>query len=285
MFKGVAGFFSGELSINTDSWHYRWYQYWRKRGGQNPSGYRENLCHYMRVLLIWAPLKWYSKQKYFGFWTPFLATLLLGVLALVAVGFYFTPADTGILLGVIAVGIGLIAGILFLIEWLSIRPREKAIVGNIALKILLGVLSPFLFLYWLLYEQVYRRVLRPTGIWNWYFQPGWKYVISPWALTLVAVVAICLFFWTIVTLKILASVGIFIAAIALAMGLIFGGVYWYERRKLRRSWQVQSGSPSKFMEGLSGTVKISGHYIIARKRRICPFLNLPEESREPSYQH
>lgn len=46
------------MTIKTDSWHYRWYAYWLERGRGNKPHYQENLCHYVRVLLFWAPMTW-----------------------------------------------------------------------------------------------------------------------------------------------------------------------------------------------------------------------------------
>lgn len=46
------------MIINKEAWHYRWYSYWLTHGRGNRSRYRENLCHYVRVLLFWAPATW-----------------------------------------------------------------------------------------------------------------------------------------------------------------------------------------------------------------------------------
>lgn len=45
-------------SVKKKTWHYKWYQYWLNNGRGIPEKYRENLCHYVRVLLFWAPVTW-----------------------------------------------------------------------------------------------------------------------------------------------------------------------------------------------------------------------------------
>ena len=46
------------MTIKTTAWHYRVYQYWARFSPTYGKGYRENLCHYVRVLLFWAPMLW-----------------------------------------------------------------------------------------------------------------------------------------------------------------------------------------------------------------------------------
>ena len=47
------------LVVSARSWHGRLYTWWRAQGGFKTIGYRENLCHYWRVVAIWAPLKFF----------------------------------------------------------------------------------------------------------------------------------------------------------------------------------------------------------------------------------
>ena len=51
------------MHIHTDSWHYRLYAYWLRLSGGNKPGYQENLCHYMRVLVLWAPARWVRESE------------------------------------------------------------------------------------------------------------------------------------------------------------------------------------------------------------------------------
>lgn len=57
MKKSPGGRFADTMIVKPSSWHGRAYQFWQRHGGiKNNPGYRENLCHYSRVVLIWAPL-------------------------------------------------------------------------------------------------------------------------------------------------------------------------------------------------------------------------------------
>lgn len=75
------------MTIKTDSWHYKWYAYWLTYGRGNKIEFRENLCHYVRVLLFWAPMTWIDRHTAWdwGVWTP---RFVLGVIALIYVGLF-----------------------------------------------------------------------------------------------------------------------------------------------------------------------------------------------------
>ncbi len=45
--------------IIGNSWHGRLYRWWDRAGGKHPNpDSRESLCHYVRVVVFWAPLRW-----------------------------------------------------------------------------------------------------------------------------------------------------------------------------------------------------------------------------------
>jgi hypothetical protein len=48
------------LAISSDSWHGRRYLKWRKEYGiYKKYNYRENLCHYIRIVLFWSFVDWF----------------------------------------------------------------------------------------------------------------------------------------------------------------------------------------------------------------------------------
>lgn len=78
------------MIINTNSWHFRWYAYWLGTGRGVQPGYRENLCHYVRVLLFWAPMTWLDQHTSWN-WGKLaeritLGGLVLTILALIGYG-------------------------------------------------------------------------------------------------------------------------------------------------------------------------------------------------------
>lgn len=56
------------MIIDRNAWHYRVYKYWQDWGRGNTLAYRENLCHYVRVLLFWAPMTWLDQRYEAGMW-------------------------------------------------------------------------------------------------------------------------------------------------------------------------------------------------------------------------
>lgn len=51
----TSSWFSDTLTVKPTSWHGRRYDWWQGRARfKNTPAYRENLCHYMRVVLIWT---------------------------------------------------------------------------------------------------------------------------------------------------------------------------------------------------------------------------------------
>lgn len=79
------------MRVSTRSWHGRAYKRWADSGltrwqwrWENPDRNRENLCHYVRVILLRVPLRWFFTRTYRGRdwlrpWTVLLAvTSLLG---------------------------------------------------------------------------------------------------------------------------------------------------------------------------------------------------------------
>lgn len=73
------------MTIDTKSWHYRWYTYWLREGRGTKPGYRENLCHYVRVLLFWAPATWIDQHTVWD-WKIWTGRVLVVGIALYLVG-------------------------------------------------------------------------------------------------------------------------------------------------------------------------------------------------------
>jgi hypothetical protein len=105
------------MNVSSNTWHARWFRFIQKKIG---SEYRyasgTNLCHYLRVVLVWGPL-------FFGFWT-FVAC----VFAFFVVMFLFVlPFDKGGWLGVLIAWSCYIAiaGLFFLARFIVTRNEQK----------------------------------------------------------------------------------------------------------------------------------------------------------------
>lgn len=73
------------MIIDIHSWHYRWYAYWLKEGRGTTPSYQENLCHYVRVLLFWAPVTWIDQHTTWD-WGKLSERATLALLFLFIVG-------------------------------------------------------------------------------------------------------------------------------------------------------------------------------------------------------
>lgn len=121
----------GVLKISRHSWHGRVYLNWKDRAEfKNTSAYQENLCHYVRVVLFWAPINWFLKRDFYieradahvppaGF---AIAAVLLAVLIFCGIT---EPIGTGlVVLGVIAF-IAAMIGLFVFIDYLKERKEQK----------------------------------------------------------------------------------------------------------------------------------------------------------------
>lgn len=68
------------MNIRTSTWHYRWYRYWSEYGRGN-RGRQENLCHYVRVLLFWAPMTWIDQHTFWN-WEKLGQKVFIGIMVL-----------------------------------------------------------------------------------------------------------------------------------------------------------------------------------------------------------
>lgn len=59
-----------DWSPSKGSFHYRIYRWWERKSGKEVV--RENFCHYCRVVLIWAPLRWLVKPMLYFLMTAFV---------------------------------------------------------------------------------------------------------------------------------------------------------------------------------------------------------------------
>lgn len=87
--------------IDPASWHGRLYSFWKQHAALKAgSHYRENLCHYVRVILFWAPLAWinfgrpFSRVPGLRRANPWMFLVGATVTAGLAVSFMLAPIGT-----------------------------------------------------------------------------------------------------------------------------------------------------------------------------------------------
>lgn len=275
------------LSMKGSSWHTRWYRYWVKLGGEPPE-YKENLCHYMRVLLFWAPQRWFWQGKIKGVIAPWAVTLialivaLLSTTAVVATG----PFLEGLVIfGVIAV---VIAVVLAVAAWTdkSDENEEKA------KKIAFWVTSPlwiFPYAFFCAGERLWETMDDGVeALVDWFFK---RYYLVPGLApaTVCSIAALIAFgvFATPVFLKIAAGIGIFLAIVVgccvVVLGPFIAIAILDDAGKLDG---IKSGVPKLFKSAINGTtdtVKLGYTYAMNKKEGsvICPFIEF--EKPEPNH--
>jgi hypothetical protein len=107
-----------QWTVSKNSWHGRLYLFWKRHASWKTKGYRENLCHYVRVLLFWAPISLFinlqhPKHRWVRPWTVFMGVTIPTALAVTT---WMFPGEMGraflVALGIItaaAVFCGLLA--------------------------------------------------------------------------------------------------------------------------------------------------------------------------------
>lgn len=104
------------MRLDRNTWHARWFHFVQNSVG-NKYRYSEgtNLCHYMRVTLLWGPL-----------WVSFVATGLGAALFIVCVPFIQWGILGGLALyGSLIAFLGGIVGIALLVEKFRYRRRRQ----------------------------------------------------------------------------------------------------------------------------------------------------------------
>jgi len=90
---------------NPSIWHAQFYLYWLKKGGQNKVGYRENWCHYWRVVLFHAPRRWLFTEASLWGTLPHWLAMSVSLYFLVRVLIFGIPVPRAILAGLISLPI------------------------------------------------------------------------------------------------------------------------------------------------------------------------------------
>lgn len=101
------------FKAGKNSFHYRIYSWWKNHGGQWYSD-TENLCHYMRVVLIWAPWRWLWYVPLWKSLTPGGVLSILSALIALVIFLIISTEGTLIVLGAIFVAcLFVISGLIF----------------------------------------------------------------------------------------------------------------------------------------------------------------------------
>lgn len=271
------GALTHNLNIEQTSWHSRWYHYWLSLGGNAPG--TENLCHYVRVLVFWAPAAWFFRGRIFKVippWTIVAAAAVIGAVTTLCV---LWPNDVlRVLIGaaaviaVVAFVIGLALGVIYIIED---GPRWARIVLACVTFPIWIVPMALVFPVVLLIEK-HEKALEAFK--NWWTRPRhWLAGISP-VTALLAVIAIAVLA-TVAIFDFKTFLGLVIGAVVLLIAIVLAGllVILLDEAKERH----HAGKPvfgEKFAS-VSETVKLGATYVATKKRgsKICPFIHFDDQ--------
>jgi hypothetical protein len=249
-----------ELSVGADSWHYRLYNWYQERHYFWVR--RESLCHYMRVVLIWAPTYFFLSEKVMFDQTLAQVSFALAVVTMIIFGLVIWPSYTvAILIGVaIVLFLGLFRhelGIVWVAEFAEDARR--------------GFFRRF--------DEALDATLK------WYASDGdWRWAIGKFIGTCVLLeLGIYKVFGPEAALKVLVWAVGAVLTIAFLIGWSLGIDAVRDRRRRRRIEQAAQarirGEAVEYQK-LPGTstVRLAWAYLVALKHKICPYINLPESS-------
>ncbi len=281
----------GQLAPGEDSWHLKAYRWGMKHGKAKKPGYRENLCHYMRVILIWVPIFWFFKApirkkgilSYVRPWeVVFVPACLAGTVYVVYKLWTIVDWDhfwhefwmifRHPSLSALAVTF-LIMAAAFLVVFQ--REVERFFQRNIKhLEFLLLIVAPF---YWL-FLAVKRLAI-------FVFRPRFYY-LGVWTVLLLTSAVGFTWIWT----DEAVYLGKWAVAIALATILVIAAVigvvvlvwFLFDDQHVDLGWRISqaynnSEAPRVVKKKGTSFFRMLWHFVRAKKYKICPFIILPED--------
>lgn len=273
-----------EINIHETSWHYRLYNWWRTTSGfTKPDGWRENRCHYLRVVIFWAPLGWFLRHDLFGIellrpWIVLMLSILLGVVVYL---FVVAPIKMLAFTGMVLAALVGIFGVMWLLEHRIRNPFLRAVI----LLVTLPVWGPIMAIGKVLYV-IFQQILEPI----WFTQH--RFSLPLWILTIVGVYALIgilggaqLLF---TALMMTATLAVIIGVLVLVVIGIMEGIPalmekyrdWRWSRRYRKSgdYITSSGQPRRRR---TGTVDLFWRMSAFKNgSKICPYVNLPHQWQE-----
>lgn len=255
-----------EKPISGTSWHFKIYQWWKNESHfetKKPLGFRENLCHYMRVVLIWGPIGWFFRYPLWGKIPP--AIYVIGAASLVMVGVIASVNPLALVVG-IGMVVAIIAFFVVAIYIAELSDRHPNTVGRFTQ--IVGAPVSILLRAWTRFcDTVVEPILFTKH----------KYLIPSWVLLY------CLIGGIVTLASGLAGLqkyvigtavlcGAFAAATVILVTIfaIHSTIEGYKERKAKKN----------AVKGISTVGLFQAFLNTKRGSRICPYIKLPEEGGE-----
>lgn len=291
---GLRKSIRGTLVVKQDSWHGKMYMFWRRHGYFKKYSYKENLCHYCRVVLFWGPWQWLKNGKNENStvkpWMIVLAPLALFGLYY---GLKYETRLTWILLGsalVLGVAVGALIGLgMFLADHNTALHRFFSALGEGFMK--------------------FGRMMKRFGRWTkpgfvafgkWFAHAHVLKVVYPWTVATVAIITAALIYdplSSLMFLGVVAAVGVVIVGLV-AVGLYLGDRHdkalnaYMEENEYTYRWDAERAMKAarknrrfrrgvrKFFVGFADGVMLIVRFVVAKKHGICPFIEIEQDNAE-----
>lgn len=249
----------GTLRVSSRTWHGRAYNFWRSHASFKTGNYRENLCHYVRVILFWAPISWFANGRISKRWTwlrPIHVVVSLALLTALVLGLVLRPANTLIFLGWCIGSLAAFTSLALFLTWLDDYDNQKK-----AGRFFHRVGRPF--------GKVFGPVGRLVGrAWSWFGVKSRIAELPRGAVTVLSGLTVLYIANLILhTSATLIATAFGLGGIAVLFGALWLGFKVYDTIKARRANQDHEPKDE-------GILKVGYRFVAAKKGRICPFIDV-----------
>lgn len=251
----------------------------------NKSRATVDLCHYMRILLFFAPWRWFWQYEYAEYTTPFTISLTLsitGTLTWLTVAFTSQMVIVWLCLGAIVGFFGICLLIAMLVEF---SQGFENFCQNLLEILAFGI-------YWL-FSPFWGTVLGARKLWEWKLEPGLhfffnkrlfffsgsnggSFAIQPWGLALVAGwLSVFAFFPLWITVSTGSLIGLLYLIFVVTWTVVTSWEKWLRPRiqtrfkesfyKAEQKRLAKENAPPSFWS-------ILWTFLVSKKHRICPLI-------------
>lgn len=257
-----------QWTVSTQSYSYRLYQWWFRMSAKGPLAYSPprpiDLCHYMRVILIWVWLRWF-------FTSHLLPWLWTGIVAFLGINAWFWsmwPEQMKTVFQIYATVI-VFAAIVGLLSLLAPGHRWEKTGQR---------LDAFCERQWKRAKPHFVKfgdnVIVPFG--KWFFMRSFFWRIYPWMVVFVGlIIALAILFPYDSLIVLLYFLGIGIAFLCLIglVALLSWGEDRYKTKQMNKKLAAMDEPATKpEVSQKHEFLRLIWQYIVSRKHRICPFI-------------
>lgn len=275
-----------QWTVSTGSFHYRLYWWWFRMSDKGPLSHSPprpiDLCHYMRVVMIFVWLRWFFTSRLM----PWAWTGLAVIIGVHIWAYKQWPATMKEILtwyGKIAIFIAIVGGVVFLASQLE-KGKKLEGVGNAIERFLRAVFVPIARFLKPKFVWLWNKALEPTG--TWFFRRTIFWRIYPWMFVpVIAFVIFAVLAPADNVLYVLMIAGIVIGGAVALIAVCVGAAFLIENlrdryvtRKEKKEFEQLTKDPEPVevveprVSQVREVLRLVWQYIVSRKHRICPFI-------------